>query len=128
VPELAAPEATVPIKTAPEGPPVVVPRLPRGFLPMHVIRNGVEKRHGAVRGCWKPYLKTFPMSEPRVQVRFVIDPKGRIESAEVTYSNMNSPNVEKCVVDIVKALRFPPPEAHGYITVTYPFMAKPPGG
>jgi TonB family protein len=82
----------------------------------------VEKRIGAVRRCLQPYLKTHPMSVPRVTTRFVINPKGRVESVEVAEPSSNPPDINQCLVNIVEALRFPAPEANGYVKVTYPFI------
>jgi len=99
------------------------PVLPRGFLPPKLIRETIEERISAVRRCWKSYLASDGVSEPRVVARFVINPRGRVDSVDVVHSSFNRPEVDQCVAKIVKALRFPwPRNPTGYVTVTYPFM------
>lgn len=94
-----------------------------GFLPRQVIRRVVEKRARAVRRCWEAYLKAHPSSAPRFAVRFVINPKGYVESVEARGTSLDSAEVVQCAVDIVKRLRFPAPRAPpGYLRVTYPFI------
>jgi TonB family protein len=61
-------------------------------------------------------------------VRFEIGPRGQVVSAERMGESKADPTLERCILDAVKALRFPAPEGGGYVTVTYPFLVHITGG
>jgi TonB family protein len=61
-------------------------------------------------------------------VRFEIDPRGRVASADRVGPSTGDAELEHCVLDAVDALVFPAPAGDGYVTVTFPFIIDVSGG
>lgn len=92
-----------------------------GSLPREVIQRVVRRHTAQVRHCYEQALADAPQLEGRVNVRFVIGPDGRVQSASVQDSTLGSAAVESCIAARVRQWEFPAPDGGGVVAVTYPF-------
>ena len=77
-----------------------------------------------LRQCYTAGQRDDPMMRGRMQVRAKIAADGSVASAEVTEATGLTEYVVRCVVDRVRAARFPPPEG-GHDTVLIPATFEP---
>jgi len=73
----------------------------------------------ALRGGRRSAALLSPKLEGRVEVKFVIDERGKVSCATGERSALPDPAVVACVVDGFRKLTFPPPR-DGRLTVVYP--------
>jgi outer membrane biosynthesis protein TonB len=84
-------------------------------------------RRDEARACYDKGLKDHPGIEGDIDIKFVIDKDGIVQSAEVdsTKSSILEPSVGSCIVDVIKKIKFAP-SAKGYETrAHYPFNFHP---
>lgn len=96
---------------------------PRGSLDREVIRQGVRRGSSAVRACYQQALDRVGVIEGRLTVRFTIGETGAVRQALVddAQSEIDDPQLRRCLLAAVRALRFPAPEGGGIVLVSYPF-------
>ena len=58
---------------------------------------------------------------------FSIGPSGRMTSGAIASSTIKNPNVEKCILAVLKRIQFPLPTGGVTVKVNYPFSFKNPG-
>jgi TonB family protein len=113
-------------------PPAPAPSAPLAFvdagdtpannqLPPYVTNPVVNKNFGFFRACYNEGLKRNPQLHGRVVVKFVLGPKGAVESSADAGSDLPDPVVVDCVVRGFRKLSFPVPQPQGgKISVVYP--------
>jgi hypothetical protein len=106
-------DTTVPRASAP---PSSRSRSPRsGRLPPEVIQTTVRDRFAAVGRC-----ADFLGARATIRsVWFVIETDGTTRDVAVREMDLGMTEVDRCLVEVFSAMRFPRPEG-GTITVTYP--------
>jgi TonB family protein len=62
----------------------------------------------------------------KIVLMFAIGPDGKVPKAAVDSTTLEDAEVERCMVETVKKLRFPRPKG-GSVKVTYPFVFRPAG-
>ena len=67
-------------------------------------------------------LTKKPNLRGKVTSRFIIAGTGRVQMAKVYQTTMGYAPTEKCIIRIIKMMRFPQPRGGGIVSVTYPFM------
>lgn len=103
------------------GEPVVM-----GNLSKDAVQRVVERHRPAFRACVNAErLDGGPAVEGKVVVKFVVDRAGAVAQSTLTQTTVNRPRLEACVVESVKAMKFPPPRGGGVAIVTYPFVFAP---
>lgn len=91
------------------------------------IQAIVMARRDDARACYDKGLKGNPTMEGDLDVKFVIDPQGAVSEAEVdqSKSTIHDDAVGKCVVDVIKKIKFNA-SAKGFETrAHYPFNFHP---
>ena len=58
----------------------------------------------------------------KVEIGFIITPKGQVTGAKVTRSSLGNKEVEGCIATAVNRWLFPMPKGGGVVAVKYPFM------
>jgi TonB family protein len=96
----------------------------RGALPKPVIRRVVARHISQVNACYENRLAANPELVGGVEVKFIIDGKGRVQMAAISKSSISDPVVEQCTVDVIRRMLFPQPEGGGIVIATYPFEFK----
>lgn len=66
------------------------------------ISKVVSSHKKAIQDCYKQVLKNQPNLKGRMEVRFDIDPSGKVVSAEITSSTINHPKIERCVLNRIR--------------------------
>ena len=92
-----------------------------GRLPPEVVQRIVRQNFGRIRGCYQEALRTSPSLQGRVVVRFKIAKDGSVTDATGQGSDLPSPAVIACIVQVFRSLSFPAPES-GTVIVSYPIM------
>ncbi len=91
------------------------------------IQAIVASRRDEARACYDKALATHPGIEGDLDIKWKIDPEGKVFDAEVdtTKSSILEPSVGKCIVDIIKTIKFAA-SAKGYESrAHYPFNFHP---
>jgi TonB family protein len=94
------------------------------------IQAIVMARRDEARACYDKALATHPGIEGDVDVRWVIDPQGNVTEIDVdpSKSTIAEPSVGKCIIEIIKKVKFSKSE-RGFETRThYPFNFHPKPG
>ena len=94
-----------------------------GDLSPQEVAKVVNRRIGAIKGCYERALRRNPNLEGKVTVRFTITGSGKVSAAKTTLNELSS-EVGNCIVSAFKRFRFPPPDG-GALTVEYPFLFTP---
>ena len=88
--------------------------------------SAVIKRHmNQIRYCYQRELNLDETLEGKLVTKFVIGVDGLVDSAEITYDQLDRPEVGDCVLDRIEELEFPPPKGGGIVIVSYPFQFSP---
>ncbi len=95
-----------------------------GGLDKDLIASVIAKRMGEVRFCYEQGLQSNPSLAGRVAVDFTIKGSGRISTASVANTSLNSKLVEDCILMRLRSWKFPLPEGGLDVKVSYPFMLR----
>lgn len=98
----------------------VSPTLSRG-----TIQRYIRAQSNRVRGCYEHRLQGSPSLEGRVTVRFLIEQDGLVQGAHVARSTIQDADVEQCVVETIRSIRFPALSERALSLVSYPFFFRP---
>lgn len=91
-----------------------------GFLSREQIERVVRRHRRGLQYCYERELQNDPSLSGRVSVNWTIDLEGRVSAASVTENTIGNRNVESCVLEEVRRMRFDQPDG-GQVVVTYPF-------
>ena len=94
-----------------------------GVLSPAEVAKVVNRRLGAIKGCYERALRKNPNLEGKITIRFTIAGSGKVSTARAT-TNELTPDVSNCIVGAFKRFRFPQPDG-GSLTVEYPFLFTP---
>lgn len=91
------------------------------------IQTIVASRRDEARACYDKALATHPGIEGDLDIKWKIDPEGKVFDAEVdtTKSSILEPSVGKCIVDIIKTIKFAPSPKGFESRAHYPFNFHP---
>ena len=71
------------------------------------------------------YEREINAEQPKIAgsviTSFVIGSSGKVDQDGVESSTLGSPNVERCVLSVIKRIQFPIPRGGGIVQVRYPF-------
>jgi hypothetical protein len=99
----------------------------KGRMTEEVIQRIVRQNFGRYRLCWENGLRTHPLLAGEIDVRFVIDKTGAVESSKSPRATLPDPDVVACVVRGFSNLSFPEPEDKRPVEVTYSLLLDPDG-
>jgi hypothetical protein len=94
-----------------------------GVLSPQEVAKVVNRRLGAIKGCYERALRRDPSLEGKITIRFTVAGSGKVSAARAT-TNELTPDVGNCIVSAFKRFRFPQPDG-GSLTVEYPFLFTP---
>jgi hypothetical protein len=94
----------------------------QGSLDKEVIRQVIRSHVADVQACYDTIALTHSAAVGRMMVRFGIAPSGGVETTCLVSSELNDASVERCVVDLPLAWKFPKPDGGGWVVVSYPFV------
>jgi TonB family protein len=92
-----------------------------------VIAGIVRDNRKPVRECFDKAKKNLPALSGTMTIHFVLDPDGKVKKAELNLerSEIKSPEVANCAIDVIKKIKFPPSSRGMESEVNYPFNFKP---
>lgn len=95
-----------------------------GGLDRDAIAAVIRKNMGQIRFCYEQGLQGDAKLAGRVAVDFKIGANGRVKSAGIANTSLNSTMVENCIKMRLKTWKFPIPQGGKVVNVTYPFLLK----
>lgn len=92
-----------------------------------VIRKLVMDNRKAARKCYEDARKDLKDLKGDVVIHFVLDPEGKVKSAELNQerSTLKSPAVSDCVIGVIKGIKFPKSSRAMETSTNYPFNFTP---
>ncbi|MGZ3695796.1 MAG: AgmX/PglI C-terminal domain-containing protein [Bdellovibrionota bacterium] len=96
-----------------------------GGLDKSVIDEIVRRHLSQISYCYKKELNGATTFSGRILTRWVITGSGSVSQAGVESSSIGNSNVEKCLVNVIKSMKFPEPLGGGIVEVSYPFSFTP---
>jgi hypothetical protein len=94
----------------------------KGSLSKEEIARVIRRHLNQIKYCYEKELTKKPNLRGKITSRFIIAGTGRVQMAKVYQTTMGYAPTEKCIVRIIKMMRFPQPRGGGIVSVTYPFM------
>jgi outer membrane biosynthesis protein TonB len=95
-----------------------------GPLDKEIIRRILRRHLDEFKECYLPVVAKRPELTGRVTVKFQISRDGQAHRATVEFSQLKHPGVEKCIVQVFRALQFPKPIGGGSVTATYSLLCS----
>lgn len=98
--------------------------------PEKIDREGIRKvfftNQRSIRACYEKGLKKNKDLKGIVKLQFDIGEQGQVLSGEVRKeSSMNNPEVNTCLISLLKTLYFPKPPTNQVVNVIYPMAFAP---
>jgi outer membrane biosynthesis protein TonB len=88
-----------------------------------VIQKLVQDNRKPIRACYEKALKELPDLSGTMTIHFVLDPEGKLKTAELNQerSEIKAPAVVNCAIAELKKIKFPPSSRGMESTINYPF-------
>lgn len=120
-------EAPAPAPAEPAPTPAPAAAEPADTRSKEQIQAVIAANRERVRACYDAAQKKEPGLQGDLVVAFVINPDGSVKSAEVnaSESEIHSPELDSCAIDVLKTLKFPASSRGLESKVNYPFNFKP---
>jgi TonB family protein len=81
-----------------------------------------------VRGCYRRAGRAQKYAGGNVTLRFAVAGDGQPTDVVVIATELGNYEVERCLVEVARAVKFPPPEGKKGTTFEYPVEFRPSGG
>jgi len=94
-----------------------------GSTPVEVVRRFLRREAPRLQACYAGRLAAVPGLAGEATSRFTIAAGGEVSTAAVEGLD---PDLGRCMADVIRAIRFPPPRDGGAVTVTQSFELTPP--
>ena len=104
--------------------PVEREAMIEGGLDRDQINEVIQRHIGEVRFCYEQGLQGRPELSGRVTMRFLINGRGSVATANVARTSLRSDSVESCITQRLKAWKFPEPRGGVTVKVSYPFLLR----
>ncbi len=98
-----------------------------GGLDKETVRRVIAGYRGQIRVCYDKALLMQPSLKGRVVYRWGISPQGPVTSVVVQSSSLTSKQLESCVLEVIRGMKFPTAPNGRPTTVIYPFQFQPRG-
>ena len=100
------------------------PLRAHGSLDGEKIRQVVSGQQAALRSCYERALLETPTLAGTFTVRIVLDKNGSVGSAGIQGSSLQSLSMHRCVLQLVRTWRFPPPSDGKAAAIEYPLTFR----
>lgn len=98
----------------------------QGSLDPALIEAVIKHHLTPIKYCYERELLKKPDLRGKLVVQFVIGADGQVSGVKIKSSTLNDAEVEACVADRFRKMRFPQPSGGGIVTVNYPLLFSPP--
>ena len=95
-----------------------------GALDRSVIDAYIRRNLAKVLWCYENGLKKNPGIAGRVVINFVISANGDVVSSKVQKTTLGNAEIENCIAEHIKKIKFPKTKGGGIVIVNYPFVLK----
>lgn len=92
-----------------------------GSISREEIAKVINAHMQAIRACYEKALLHDPGLTGKLVIEWTIDMSGGVQSFKTKSSSLKNPDVGECILDNLKAWRFPRPTG-GTVVVSYPFV------
>ncbi len=91
------------------------------------IKTIILTHRDEARACYDKALKDHPGIEGDIEIKWTIDPDGNVTNPEVDEgrSQIHEPSVGKCIIDVIKNIKFAKSEKGYESHARYPFNFHP---
>jgi TonB family protein len=100
------------------------PLRAHGSLDWDKVRQVVSGQQAALLSCYERGILENPTLAGTCTVRIVIDRNGTVGSAGIQGSSLQSLSMHRCVLQLVRTWRFPPPSDGKAAAVEYPLTFR----
>ena len=100
--------------------PVLDEMIVLGALDIRVVQDVIYQPLAHLEKCYIPYKYKDRELSGKVRFKIWISNHGAVDRAEVDWSSLEHPGVQKCMCGIFEKLEFPKPEGDGIVIVRYP--------
>lgn len=97
-----------------------------GSLGLDVARKAITSRKNELRNCYKNALKKTSYIRGQIKVFLIVQSKGKVLTARIQRTTMNSDPVENCIIKLIRPIQYPAPKGGGEVHITYTFYFKKP--
>ncbi len=94
----------------------------KGGLSLGLIHRIVRRHKSQVQYCYEQQLTKDPALQGKMVMSFTIDQQGKVHTAKVKSSTLQSKEVGQCVRKSIHLWSFPKPTGGGVVLVEYPFF------
>lgn len=105
------------VDTSAASPPV---RVRHGSIDPEKVREVVGSQRDAIRSCYERALQEDPGLAGTCTVRIVITGDGTVGTTSFQNSSIHSVSLGRCLLQLVRTWRFPPPSDGKTAAVDYP--------
>ncbi len=88
------------------------------------IRANISSVSPKIQRCYEDSLLKSPNLKGKLVLEWQIIEGGKVEKARVVSSELKNPGVEKCVMGVLKGIKFNPPSKDQIAVVSFPFVFK----
>jgi TonB family protein len=95
-----------------------------GAIDADAVEAAILRRRDEIRHCYERELNSSTTGQiaGRVGLSFTIGASGRVTQCGVESSSLKNPNIERCIVAVIKRIDdFPSPRGGGVVQVAFPF-------
>lgn len=103
---------------------VTPPLRAHGSLDGDKVREVVSSHQAELRSCYERAVLENPTLAGTFTVRIVLDKNGSVGSAGIQGSSLQSLSMHRCVLQLVRGWRFPPPSDGKAAAVEYPLTFR----
>lgn len=107
------------------GAPILDRPVVLGGIASEVVEATLVGRRAETEACFQAGLVETPRLRGKVLVRFQVLADGQVGTARVRATSLRNSAVEACVLEVVRATRFPPLVEGEEALVDYPFGFAP---
>ena len=95
------------------------------FNDEHDVKKRMEKNQEAFRNCYVEASKENPSLQGSLTLEWDINETGKVVKAEAVKSTFNSKQMDNCMVNHLKSIRFSPAPAAQIVHASHPFHYAP---
>jgi TonB family protein len=109
------------VDTSAVSPPL---RVRHGAIDPEKVREVVSSQRDAIRSCYERGLQDNPGLAGTCTVRIVITGDGAVGTASFQSSSIHSVSLGRCLLQLIRTWRFPPPTDGKTAAVDYPLTFR----
>jgi len=109
------------VDTSAMSPPL---RVRHGSLDPEKVREIVSGHRAALRSCYADAVLSNPSTAGTCRLRIVVDRGGAVGLASMQGSSLHSLSMERCLLQLARTWRFPPPADGRAVAIEYPLVFR----